>query len=135
MTLDKILEQIKNIRRKKAVIIKGNPKYIDANKDLADRFYQALAARLTELGYAVEFDPGEPNTEPPKADLWVGHSRGMDRLRFAPEQTRTLRVDDYLPDGHYDPETGIPNATHWEMSDRLLSAISGMSNVERSREG
>jgi hypothetical protein len=74
-----------------AVIITGNPKFIIENPE-ADQFYATLAEILQEAGYRVSFDPGEPYTTPPPADVWVGHSRGVDRLRFAPEHTKTIAI-------------------------------------------
>lgn len=81
----------------KAVIIKGNPYYVSrAEKAAYDKFYAEVRSILLDSGFSqVVFDAGEPYTTPPKADLWVGHSRGGDRLRFAPEGTKTLRLDDY----------------------------------------
>lgn len=81
----------------KAVIIKGNPYYASREEKAGyDRFYAEVRAILLRAGYdQVVFDDGAPYTVPPKADLWVGHSRGKDRLRFAPKGTRTLRLDDY----------------------------------------
>ena len=67
-------------KNKTAVIIKGNPKFIDNNKD-ADSFYEEIKSFLEDLGFEVSFDKGEPYTSPDKADLWIGHSRGADRLR------------------------------------------------------
>jgi hypothetical protein len=74
------------MRQKTVVIIKGNPRYI-ANNERADRFYEDLHSFFSDLNYQVFFDAGEPYTIPSKADLWVGHSRGADRLRFAPKGT------------------------------------------------
>jgi hypothetical protein len=34
---------------------------------------------------------------PPGGKLWIGHSRGGDRLRFAPKGVATLRLDDFEP--------------------------------------
>ena len=79
------------MKSKTAVIILGNPKYIKGNDD-AINFYKGLKGYLEDLGYSVTFDKGEPHTEPPKADLWVGHSRGADRLRFAPEGVKVLGI-------------------------------------------
>lgn len=80
-------------KRKKptAVIIKGNPIYIKGNPHAAS-FYRELADFLRSEGYKVKLDAGEPFTSPPKADLWVGHSRGVDRLRFAPKGTITVAL-------------------------------------------
>jgi len=72
----------------KAVLIKGNPKYIDRPRPRA--FYTAVRKLLERAGYTVTEDAGHAYTVPAAADLWVGHSRGVDRLRFAPPETRTL---------------------------------------------
>jgi len=64
---------------KSAVIIKGNPKYLKGHEG----FYNEIKNFLESLGYSVTLDPGTPNTSPPKADLWIGHSRGADRLEGA----------------------------------------------------
>ncbi len=71
---------------KTAIIIKGNPKLVNGNIS-ADIFYNELKSFLESLDYDVSFDPGEPYTSPPPAGLWIGHSRGSDRLRFAPKET------------------------------------------------
>ena len=49
------------------------------------------------LGYSVSFDDGKPHTTPPIADLWIGHSRGCDRLQYAPKHTRTLAINGIHP--------------------------------------
>lgn len=115
-----------------AVIIKGNPKYIRSNPD-ADRFYAELAAHLRDNGYDVSFDAGKAYTSPPAADLWVGHSRGTDRLRFAPETTRTVALG--VPGGICHPEdiaqtlTGAPppgyapNKQHFIFIDEMRRAL------------
>jgi hypothetical protein len=76
-------------RKRKAVIIKGNPMYIRGNLQ-ADKFYEKLKSELESRDYDVVFDAGKPFSTPPKADLWVGHSRGADRLRFATAGTKTI---------------------------------------------
>lgn len=66
-----------------AVIVKGNPKYINDPKikPFADKFYNRIAKILIKQGYSVEFDDGLPNTHPNlNAQLWIGHSMGIDRL-------------------------------------------------------
>ena len=91
-------EKSASVNSRKAIIIKGNPAYIKDNSD-ADKFYRQIEYLLKELGYDVGFDAGEPNTVPDEdADLWVGHSRGADRLRFAPSKTQTVKLDDYEPE-------------------------------------
>ncbi|MCK9352166.1 MAG: hypothetical protein WCT49_03150 [Candidatus Paceibacterota bacterium] len=76
---------------KTAVIIKGNPKFITDNPD-ADRFYCEIKRFLEGEGYSVTFDHGEAYTQPPDADVWIGHSRGNDRLRFATGGTKTIML-------------------------------------------
>jgi hypothetical protein len=91
-TLSRIVS--KHICSKSAVIVKGNPKYIKDPKikPMAERYYAEISDILRSQGYEVSFDPGLPYTQPVDADLWVGHSRGADRLRFAPEGTRTVSL-------------------------------------------
>jgi hypothetical protein len=76
-----------------AVIVKGNPDHRTEGgqgKKKARRFYSHIATVLKDEGYKVSFDKGLPYTQPKKADLWLGHSRGVDRLRFAPKETLTI---------------------------------------------
>lgn len=55
--------------------------------------YPKLEALLREQGFVVEYDPGREKTTPRKdAKVWVGHSRGCDRLRFAPAGVTTIAV-------------------------------------------
>ena len=92
-----------------AIIVKGNPKYIEDPrvKIMASKFYEEIRRRLVARGFRVAFDPGEEFTRPStKAKLWVAHSRGKDRLQYAPETVQTLALetendtDGYSPD-HY----------------------------------
>lgn len=76
---------------REAVIIKGNPKFVAGNKDAA-AFYRVLQKYLEQKGYGVSYDEGKPHTVPKAADLWLGHSRGVDRLRFAPPTTKTISL-------------------------------------------
>lgn len=79
-----------------AVVIKGNPKYLDDPKvkPLAEAFYAEVKQILEKSGYQVEFDTGEPYTLPnKKATLWVGHSRGIDRLRFAGAKIKSMALE------------------------------------------
>ena len=81
-------------RQPSAVIIKGNPALVD-NNPLASKFYNNIAAFLRQNKYSVTFDKGEPFTKPTHADLWIGHSRGADRLRFARKGTKTVDLNEY----------------------------------------
>lgn len=81
--------------QKVAVIVKGNPKYLNdpSVKLLAVSFYKKVQSILESKGYSVTFDDGEPMTLPStKANVWVGHSRGIDRLRFAPKYIKTIAL-------------------------------------------
>ncbi|MGA1354052.1 MAG: NUDIX domain-containing protein [Candidatus Limnocylindrus sp.] len=84
-------------RKYRAVIIEGNPFYT-RGRDAENyrRYYNEIKEQVHAAGYDdVIFDEGADYTVPPSADLWVGHSRGADRLRFAPSSTRTLDITKY----------------------------------------
>jgi hypothetical protein len=83
-------------RQPRAVIVKGNPQYIKGNH-MATKYYNDIADFLRQQNVSVTMDEGKPYTQPSKADLWVGHSRGTDRLRFAPKETQTLAFGSNLP--------------------------------------
>jgi len=115
-----------------AVIVKGNPKFI-ANNPHADSFYKKLENLLSMSGYEVSTDPGEPLTEPAAADLWLGHSRGADRLRFAPAGTKTVAVGSSISGAINHPEddvhtpfhqTGqLPPEAHYKLTPEMTTAI------------
>ena len=143
------LEQVEKTSEEKlksAVIIKGNPYYV--NKDSEnnyENYYKQVEGILREAGYGdVSYDPGEDYTAPKDADLWVGHSRGGGRLRLAPENTKTLRLDDYedgaeeykqllhqaMREGGYGSvrefpveERPQPGKGHWTVTDRMREAL------------
>ena len=70
-------------------LITGNPDHIEGNARAA-AYYATIERLLRKRGHEVKRDPGLPYTVPEESDLWIGHSRGADRLRFAPEHTETL---------------------------------------------
>lgn len=112
-----------------AVLITGNPKYIKDNP-AADKFYEAIEQDLKAKGYTVRRDPGEPYTSPPNANLWIGHSRGADRLRFAPSGTRTLAFGSNAkgainhPDDVVEMSAGhVPPAAHYVFTPEMADAI------------
>ena len=76
--------------QKTAVIIKGNPKYLKYHKKESRKFYSDIAKFMRSKGYKVRYNAGKPYTTPPDADIWIGHSRGVGRLRFSPEHTKTI---------------------------------------------
>ena len=126
------------------VIIKGNPKFVAGNP-AADDFYQEIKAFLENIGYVVTLDPGEPYTSPPPADLWIGHSRGVDRLRFAPPETKTLAFGSSLPGSvnHpldsskdiYGPTDTIPNAHHYAFTEAMKQAILAATAELEQKQG
>ena len=113
----------------KAVIIKGNSKFVEGNP-LADSFYESLGEFFTSLGYEVSFDAGEPYTEPEVVDLWIGHSRGVDRLRFAPTGTKIIALG--VEGGINHPEDislsagQIPNEFHYMLTEDMKNEIRRM---------
>lgn len=123
-------DRIKTSAKQTAVIITGNPKFIAENTE-AESFYDQIQRHLENHGFRVSRDPGNDFTEPPAADLWVGHSRGEGRLRFAPSGTRTVAIgvdvpgavnhpDDVL-DGHI---TGKPPpSAHYQLTDEMRNAM------------
>jgi 8-oxo-dGTP pyrophosphatase MutT (NUDIX family) len=85
------LAEIIEKRAASAVLVTGNPKYVQGpDQERAEAYYQEIEKILQDQGLETTRDPGEPHTSPPPADLWLGHSRGADRLRFAPEGTQTI---------------------------------------------
>lgn len=115
-----------------AVIIKGNPKFIENNIE-ADNFYKEIKDFLETLNYEVSFDKGEPYTSPKKADLWIGHSRGVDRLRFAHKDIYTLMFGSSHKDSvnHQDDNSVkteytsnvIPNKFHYKFTNEMRNSI------------
>ncbi len=115
---------------KSAIIIKGNSALIE-NNERADIFYKELSSFLEELGFDVQFDAGEPYTTPPLADLWIGHSRGSDRLRFAPPETLVLGIG--VPDSEGENNFPVVNHPDDEMVKRKYSlgvVIDGKVGIE-----
>jgi hypothetical protein len=76
--------------KKTAVIIRGNPDRI--TKETYNGIYEDLRSKLKGMGFSVTMDPGKAYTQPPDADVWIGHSKGVDRLRFAPKGTIAIPI-------------------------------------------
>jgi hypothetical protein len=122
--------------RKSAVIITGNTKYLVGNQCAAD-FYSDIEDYLNYVGYDVSRDPGEPETDPPPADLWVGHSRGAGRLRWAPAGTRKIALGD--KNGLYHPNDNsikdyesVPNKYHYVITTEMIEEFSKDSTTGNS---
>lgn len=112
-----------------AVIVKGNPKYLSDSRvsALGDRFYEGVAETLRSRGFEVEFDAGEPWTCPSeKAAAWVGHSRGVDRLRLAPPGVRTLALETREAAGGEPDQMGL-DPRHYELSDKSRRELEALS--------
>ena len=119
----------------RVVVIQGNPKYIRGNPK-AKEFYLDIKAYIEKQGGIVSFDPGEPMTIPKvKADIWIGHSRGCDRLRFAPDGVKTIALGSSDKNAINDPEDNAitftgkpdpnwkPNDHHFTLTDAMKKAI------------
>jgi len=121
-----VLGLVKHAKQRTAVIIKGNPAYVAGNPK-ADAFYKAISGELKAHGYTVSMDAGAPYTSPPAADLWVGHSRGVDRLRYAPQGTKTIALG--VPDGLSHPKDNsvqgkhVPNKYHYVLTPEMKNKL------------
>lgn len=109
-----------------AVVVMGNPKYIEDPrlKTLATALYCQIKMFL-QVKYTVKFDAGEPFTHPDiHAKLWVGHSRGIDRLRFAPKGVKTIELQTQDHDQVYasDDERGR-DPLHYKLSAQDVKAL------------
>ena len=88
------------VSKPSAVIVTGNPDHPTAKnvtKKTVSAFHSKLKRILESEGLDVSFDPGLQHTEPKKADVWMGHSRGADRLRFAPKNTLGIPIGSSRP--------------------------------------
>lgn len=131
--LKSLMKQIKkaSAEQRLAVIIRGNPKFITGNPK-ADAFYAKLQKHLEQKGYQVQQDAGEPLTVPPKADVWLGHSRGSDRLRFAPEGTSTIALGTregitHPKDTNLNPGD-TPTDAHYLLTKKMLKLLDAKLN-------
>ncbi|BDD79634.1 hypothetical protein [Burkholderia phage FLC9] len=118
-----------------AIIIQGNPKYLRQPKirPLAEKFYGEIKSLLEEKGYVVEFDPGKPYTHPKiYAAVWVAHSRGIDRLRFARPSTKRIALQTKDHDQTFaDNDERGTSPLHYELSDADRTAIAALPNVKQ----
>lgn len=64
--------------KRTATIIRGNPLYDRESRKLISD----LKTLLQTEGYRVRTDRGRDHTTPKESDLYIGHSRGAERLRF-----------------------------------------------------
>jgi len=107
-----------------AVIIKGNMDRLKTNSihNTANLFYNDIKKQLEMKGYRVEFDAGLPYTIPNEnAVLWLGHSRGADRLRFAPKHIETFEIKGRS--NFEDKDINANDPEHFVLSDRDINFI------------
>lgn len=126
------LEEVKE--KPLAIIIKGNPKYLDDPKvsAMAKRFYSSIRKILVNKGYRVEYDPGEPMTSPKDgASVWIGHSRGIDRLRFAPRGVKTIALTtNDTHSSHLDNDRTGHDPAHYELSEKDIKALNALPSFK-----
>jgi GNAT superfamily N-acetyltransferase/2'-5' RNA ligase len=117
-------EVLKKSAENQVSIVTGNPEYITDNPK-ADEFYSNLRKLLEEKGYKVNMDAGEPHTTPPETDhAWVGHSRGTDRLRFAPKNVKTIAIGaPEKEDAINHPDEGKTDEAHYTLTPEMEEAI------------
>lgn len=117
-----------------AVVVKGNvDRMSDASKKLANKLYLDIKSKLESQGYKVEFDEGLPNTLPrTDADVWLGFSRGADRLQYAPSNVKTYKIESgsigkiYSGDIEQQRNANANDPLHFTLTDKDLKEISKM---------
>jgi hypothetical protein len=135
--MSSILDEIKVILERSAVIVHGNSKY--EHKAIKHNTYDEIEKALKQAGInKVYHDPGKEFTEPRKADVWVGFSKGGDRLRFGDKSVLKISINDTAsehsvvnPDDKLTCDIGKPNCnpakSHFiitdEMKNKLISLI------------
>ncbi len=108
------------------MLVTGNPKYTATPQ--AKAFYKQIEKHLTGMGYQVTRDPGEDYTMPSAADLWVGHSRGAERFRFAPKGQKYVALGSNLPGAINHPDDKAfsagtdPDDTHFTFTPDMAGA-------------
>jgi len=117
-----------NVTKPLAVIIKGNPKYLDKKeiKPIADEFYKTVKNLLEEQGFHVTFDSGEDFTKPDiAAKVWVAHSRGIGRLQYAPDHIKTVALDTKNGKDGTDPK-------HYQLSSKDIKNLNSLKEEPSS---
>jgi hypothetical protein len=115
--------------KRTAVLVTGNPAYIQ-NNPTADAFYGAIEKHLNDSGYQISRDPGDDYTMPTPADLWVGHSRGASRFRFAPKDQKYVAFGSSMPGAINHPDDtsmtagDAPTPAHFMFTPEMAAAIS-----------
>jgi hypothetical protein len=121
-------------KNKTAVVIKGNPFYIDDDVN-AFMFYSSLGDYLGKIGYDVVrfFDAGTAVGFLPEADIYIGHSMGTESLSGLSKKDRKIKLG--IKDGLYHPDDNCigkvgrpkkdfrPNKFHYILTDEMKEAI------------
>lgn len=109
---------IESIDKSLIIIIKGNMDRLKSKsiKRIADKFYNDIKLILENKNYTVEFDAGLPYTLPNiNAIMWIAHSRGVDRLRFAPKHIITREL--FCKSDLEDKNANANDPLHYQLSD------------------
>jgi hypothetical protein len=114
------------------VIVRGNPKFITPQRE---SFYSEIKNLCERNGFQVIMDAGSPHTMPTKSDLWICHSSGCGRIRFAdPTQkyiaigTSGTKLKNVL-NHPLDDLKEIPNEYHFTVPPNLELTIVKMKNI------
>ena len=126
-----------------ATIITGNPEYIQGNPD-ADKFYGDIETTLKEQGLNVVRNPGLPKTMPRRSAVWLGHSRGVDRFRFAPQGQKTIPMGAPYEGAINHPKDNamlpgqVPDKYHFmftpQMRDTLVNRLSELGVIKHGHD-
>ena len=113
-----------------AIIIKGNPKYINDPKikAIANSFYAEIKTILVDNGFKVEFDVGAAYTRPRVgAMVWIGHSRGVDRFQYAEEGVITVPLQTLDHGKKYNsPDEQGRDPDHYKLSPKDKKILSDL---------
>ena len=118
-----------NKQKPLAIIIKGNPNRKQPKSP--GNLYPKLKKYLQEKGFQVEFDEGKPHTTPNiNAQLWIGHSRGAGRLKFAPKHIITISIGSSLPNSinHPNDKTNIKPDEYDNLPNHIIKAHNSWHN-------
>lgn len=117
----------------KALIIKGNPIYLE-NNPLADTFYSHIHAFLLDLNIESTFISCFHIGEFPNAEIWIGHSRGGYTLSKAPRETLCIAIGSSVEGAINHTKDNVftfwrekekkPNKYHYVFTEEMKSFIS-----------
>jgi hypothetical protein len=124
------LEGREESQKPTAIIVKGNPKYLknEKVKPLAQALYSEIQRILEAKGYTVEYDEGKEYTQPRDgAQVWIGHSRGVDRLRFAAKGVKVIALQtlDHAKTYKSNDEQGL-DPDHYKLSPADRKALNAL---------